>query len=81
MSDETPEADAAEQRTEVRTHDDDELPTHLDTGKADEGDLVEQAREVPFDEEDDEALQDEPLQDEEGGAGAGDDAGAEPDRP
>lgn len=58
MSDETPEADAAEQRTEVRTHDD-ELPTHLDTGTADEGDLVEQAREVPLDEEDDEALQDE----------------------
>ncbi|KIF76570.1 hypothetical protein QR77_27255 [Streptomyces sp. 150FB] len=75
MSDETPEADAAEQRTEVRTHDDDELPTHLDTGTADEGDLVEQAREVPLDEEDDEALQDEALQDGE------DDAGAEPDRP
>lgn len=72
MSDETPEADAAEQRTEVRTHDDDGLPTRLGTGAADEGDLVEQAREVPLDEEDDEALQ-------EGADGGG--TGAEPDRP
>jgi hypothetical protein len=76
MSNETPEADAVEQRTEVRTRDGGELPTHLDTESADEGDAVEQALEVPLDEEDDEALQDGALPGE-----GGEEAGTEPDRP
>ncbi|MEV0776160.1 hypothetical protein [Streptomyces sp. NPDC050428] len=48
---ETPEADAAEQHTDVRPSDDDP-PTRIDTAEADEADAAEQARTVTLDEDD-----------------------------
>ncbi|MCG7528906.1 hypothetical protein MHW47_31260 [Streptomyces sp. OfavH-34-F] len=48
---ETPEADAAEQRTELRPEDDEPL-TALDRSGASEADAAEQARTVPQDEDD-----------------------------
>jgi hypothetical protein len=49
---ETPEADAAEQRAEIRRRDDDAL-THIDSEAVSEGDAVEQARAVDLDEDED----------------------------
>ncbi|MDQ0599100.1 hypothetical protein QF037_003445 [Streptomyces canus] len=48
---EAPEGDAAEQQTAVSQDRDDPL-TDVDTGQADEADLIEQARVVQIDEED-----------------------------
>ncbi|MCJ1678010.1 hypothetical protein MTF65_11770 [Streptomyces sp. APSN-46.1] len=48
---ETPEADAAEQRTELRPSEDDPL-TPLEGSEATDGDAFEQARVVPQDEDD-----------------------------
>lgn len=48
---EAPEADAAEQLTDVQPRDDDPL-TGVDRGEAPEADAVEQARVVPLDEDD-----------------------------
>ncbi|MDX3852514.1 hypothetical protein [Streptomyces sp. AK02-01A] len=51
LDEETPEADAVEQHTEVRPRGDEPL-TRIDPGKASEGDAVEQARAVDPDEDD-----------------------------
>ncbi|MER0448123.1 hypothetical protein ACFYM2_24435 [Streptomyces sp. NPDC006711] len=51
LSEETPEADAAEQRTDVRPSHDDPL-TGVDPAAANEADAVEQARVVALDEDD-----------------------------
>ena len=48
---EAPEVDAAEQQTEVRPEQDDPLE-EVDPGRANEADLVEQARVVSLDEDD-----------------------------
>ncbi|CAL9292323.1 hypothetical protein [Streptomyces sp. R02] len=48
---EAPEVDAAEQKTEVRPEEDDPLE-EVDPGRANEADLVEQARVVSLDEDD-----------------------------
>ncbi|MEU1089413.1 hypothetical protein ACFYPN_04135 [Streptomyces sp. NPDC005576] len=48
---ETPAADAAEQRTEVRPEDDEPL-TEVDTDEADEADVAEQTKVVAEDEDD-----------------------------
>ncbi|GAA2240307.1 hypothetical protein GCM10010232_29190 [Streptomyces amakusaensis] len=48
---EVPEADAAEQRTEVNPEPD-EPPAHIDLDTASEADAVEQARVVGLDEDD-----------------------------
>ncbi|MET7690613.1 hypothetical protein ABZT06_22020 [Streptomyces sp. NPDC005483] len=48
---EAPEVDAAEQRADVTPHRDDPL-TGVDPGRANEADLVEQARVVSIDEDD-----------------------------
>ncbi|MFF0450104.1 hypothetical protein ACFYT4_27565 [Streptomyces sp. NPDC004609] len=50
LGEEVPEADAAEQHTEIRP-DDDDLP-HIDPDTANEADAVEQARVVAQDEDD-----------------------------
>jgi hypothetical protein len=49
LGEEVPEADAAEQRTEVRPSGDEPL-THIDPDTASEGDATEQARTVELDE-------------------------------
>ncbi|MEU1076434.1 MULTISPECIES: hypothetical protein [unclassified Streptomyces] len=51
LDEETPEADAAEQQTEVR-HDRDDPLTRVDPNVANEADAVEQARVVALDEDD-----------------------------
>ncbi|SDL94307.1 hypothetical protein [Streptomyces wuyuanensis] len=51
LDEETPEADAAEQHTEVRPVGDEPL-TRIDPAKANEADALEQARVVALDEED-----------------------------
>ena len=51
LSEETNEADAAEQHTDVRQDHDDPL-TRVDPGAANEADAVEQARVVALDEDD-----------------------------
>jgi hypothetical protein len=51
LSPETPEADAAEQSTDIRQDRDDPL-TNVDPAAADEADAVEQSRVVPLDEDD-----------------------------
>ncbi|MFD3524262.1 hypothetical protein [Streptomyces sp. NPDC058653] len=51
LDEETPEADAAEQHTDVRPSDDDP-PAPLGTEEADEADAAEQARIVSEDEDD-----------------------------
>ncbi|MFG3283076.1 hypothetical protein [Streptomyces sp. NPDC048111] len=51
LSEETPEADAAEQQAEVR-QDRDEPLSRVDPGVANEADAVEQARVVALDEDD-----------------------------
>ncbi|MHC0430140.1 hypothetical protein ACX6XY_08120 [Streptomyces sp. O3] len=48
---ETPEADAAEQHTELRQHQDEPLP-HYDPSTANPADAAEQARVVELDEDD-----------------------------
>ncbi|MEV5232236.1 hypothetical protein [Streptomyces pseudogriseolus] len=48
---EAPEVDAAEQKTAVRPEEDDPLE-EVDPGRANEADLVEQARVVSLDEDD-----------------------------
>ncbi|EMF26314.1 hypothetical protein ACPCC5_11215 [Streptomyces pseudogriseolus] len=48
---EAPEVDAAEQKTEVRPEEDDPLE-EVDPGRANEADLMEQARVVSLDEDD-----------------------------
>ncbi|MFE1260961.1 hypothetical protein ACFW5X_10575 [Streptomyces albogriseolus] len=48
---EAPEVDTAEQQTEVRPEEDDPLED-VDPGRANEADLVEQARVVSLDEDD-----------------------------
>ncbi|MGW0392609.1 hypothetical protein ACWDYJ_17265 [Streptomyces sp. NPDC003042] len=48
---EAPEADAAEQQTDLRPEEDEPL-TELEPGEATDGDAAEQARVVPLDEED-----------------------------
>lgn len=48
---EAPEVDTAEQHTEVTPHDDDPL-TGADPARANEADLIEQARVVSLDEDD-----------------------------
>ncbi|MFJ4963666.1 hypothetical protein EES43_19705 [Streptomyces sp. ADI96-02] len=48
---EAPEADAAEQRTDVRPEDD-EPAEGTEPGLADEADVAEQSRVVPLDEDD-----------------------------
>ncbi|MEU9718009.1 hypothetical protein [Streptomyces sp. NPDC047976] len=48
---EAPEADAAEQHTEIQPQDDEPL-AGVDRGEAPEADAAEQARVVPLDEED-----------------------------
>ncbi|MDT6984582.1 hypothetical protein ACFSUJ_22890 [Streptomyces lusitanus] len=48
---EAPEVDAAEQKTDVRPEEDDPLE-EVDPGRANEADLVEQARVVSLDEDD-----------------------------
>ncbi|MFD3872358.1 hypothetical protein [Streptomyces sp. NPDC058623] len=48
---EAPEADAAEQRTELQPQEDDPL-SGVEPGEAPEADAAEQARVVPLDEED-----------------------------
>ncbi|MEV0036151.1 hypothetical protein ACFRR7_01270 [Streptomyces sp. NPDC056909] len=52
LGEETPEADAAEQHTEVR-HRGDEPLTHVDPATVSEGDAAEQARAVDLDEDED----------------------------
>ncbi|MEV7679660.1 hypothetical protein AB0O64_14020 [Streptomyces sp. NPDC088341] len=52
LGEETPEADAAEQHTEVRHHGDEPL-THVDPATVSEGDAAEQARAVDLDEDED----------------------------
>ncbi|MET9552880.1 hypothetical protein [Streptomyces sp. NPDC006645] len=51
LDDSTPEADAAEQHTDVQPSDDDP-PAPIDTAEADEADAAEQARIVSLDEDD-----------------------------
>ncbi|WP_405675882.1 hypothetical protein OG292_11965 [Streptomyces sp. NBC_01511] len=51
LDEETPEADAAEQRADVRPEGDDP-PAPIDTTEADETDAAEQARIVSLDEDD-----------------------------
>ncbi|WP_331447772.1 hypothetical protein [Streptomyces xanthochromogenes] len=51
LSEETPEADAAEQHTDVRQDRDDPL-NRVDPGSANEADVAEQARVVALDEDD-----------------------------
>ncbi|MFJ2740446.1 hypothetical protein ACIO3O_12330 [Streptomyces sp. NPDC087440] len=51
LAPETPEADAAEQHTDVRQETDDPLPP-LDPGSANPADVAEQARVVALDEDD-----------------------------
>ncbi|MCX5376024.1 hypothetical protein [Streptomyces sp. NBC_00091] len=51
LADEAPEADAAEQLTDIQPQEDDPL-VGLDAGEAPEADAAEQARVVPLDEED-----------------------------
>ncbi|MFF1482708.1 hypothetical protein ACFVYD_35075 [Streptomyces sp. NPDC058301] len=51
LDEETPEADAAEQHTDVRQKRDDPL-TRADTGVANVADVAEQARVVDLDEDD-----------------------------
>ncbi|MEV8285111.1 MULTISPECIES: hypothetical protein [Streptomyces] len=51
LDEETPEADAAEQHTDVQPSDDDP-PAPIDTAEADEADAAEQARIVSLDEDD-----------------------------
>ncbi|MET4923725.1 hypothetical protein P3L51_15405 [Streptomyces sp. PSRA5] len=51
LGEETPEADAAEQHTDVQPSDDDP-PAPVDTAEADETDAAEQARIVSLDEDD-----------------------------
>lgn len=51
LDEETPEADAAEQHTDVQPSDDDP-PAPIDTAEADEADVAEQARIVSLDEDD-----------------------------
>lgn len=51
IDEETPEADAAEQHTDVRPEGDDP-PAPIDTTEADEADAAEQARIVSLDEDD-----------------------------
>ncbi|MFE4612224.1 hypothetical protein ACWFRQ_14825 [Streptomyces niveus] len=51
LDEETPEADAAEQRTDVQPSEDDP-PAPIDTAEADEADAAEQARIVSLDEDD-----------------------------
>lgn len=51
LDEETPEADAAEQNTELQQRGDDPLP-HIDPVAANEADAVEQARVVALDEDD-----------------------------
>ncbi|MEE1757376.1 hypothetical protein [Streptomyces sp. SP18CS02] len=51
LDEETPEADAAEQHTELRPHEDDPLP-RIDPDTANEADALEQARVVALDEDD-----------------------------
>lgn len=48
---EAPDADAAEQQTELRPEDDEPL-TEVDRNRANEADAAEQARVVPQDEDD-----------------------------
>lgn len=49
---ETPDADAAEQEQTVAENERDISPADPPTPEADEGDLAEQLREVPLDEDD-----------------------------
>ncbi|OKK20707.1 hypothetical protein AMK16_09735 [Streptomyces sp. CB00455] len=49
---EAPEADLAEQLTEVEPPEEDDRVTGVDVGEAADGDAVEQARVVPLDEDD-----------------------------
>ncbi|MFV2118678.1 hypothetical protein ACE14D_09595 [Streptomyces sp. Act-28] len=51
LDEETPEADAAEQHTELRQQSDDP-PSRIDPTTANEADAVEQARVVALDEDD-----------------------------
>ncbi|MFD9482721.1 hypothetical protein [Streptomyces sp. NPDC059991] len=51
LAEETPEADAAEQHTDVRQEHDDSL-IDADRGAANEADMAEQARVVALDEDD-----------------------------
>ncbi|MEV8399976.1 hypothetical protein AB0R12_28995 [Streptomyces niveus] len=51
LDEETPEADAAEQHTDVQPSEDDP-PAPIDTAEADEADAAEQARIVSLDEDD-----------------------------
>ncbi|WP_418959000.1 hypothetical protein [Streptomyces tritici] len=51
LDEEIPEADAAEQHTELQQRSDDRL-THIDHDRASEGDAAEQARVVTLDEDD-----------------------------
>lgn len=51
FSDETPEADAAEQHTDISQDRDDPL-TSVDPASANEADAAEQSRVVPLDEDD-----------------------------
>ncbi|MEV8342031.1 hypothetical protein [Streptomyces niveus] len=51
LDEETPEADAAEQHTDVQPSDDDP-PAPIDTAEANEADAAEQARIVSLDEDD-----------------------------
>ncbi|MET9439071.1 hypothetical protein [Streptomyces sp. NPDC006551] len=51
LDEETPEADAAEQHTELQQRED-EPPTHLEQESANEADASEQARVVTLDEDD-----------------------------
>ncbi|MFF8277714.1 MULTISPECIES: hypothetical protein [Streptomyces] len=51
LDEEIPEADAAEQHTEVQQRED-EAPTHLEQESANEADASEQARVVTLDEDD-----------------------------
>ncbi|MFD4243811.1 hypothetical protein ACFWP3_19755 [Streptomyces sp. NPDC058525] len=49
---EAPEADLAEQLTEVEPSQEDDRVTGVDRGEANDGDAVEQARVVPLDDDD-----------------------------
>ncbi|WP_328927511.1 hypothetical protein OG429_25095 [Streptomyces sp. NBC_00190] len=49
---EAPEADLAEQLTEVGPSEDDDRVTGVERGEATDGDAVEQARVVPLDDDD-----------------------------
>ncbi|WP_030688597.1 hypothetical protein [Streptomyces globisporus] len=51
LDEEIPEADAAEQHTELQQRED-ERPTHLERDSANEADASEQARVVALDEDD-----------------------------